>query len=226
MVHAAFLVPQGITEDPILIGVQGDRSSSPFQIIPQDAITIAVRAWNGTKKANERWTSLTLDQFLALELEDDFENLRAEEGAEITEELDFTRMPRHLFVHPFFFGTLEGKGTSSAKGAATKIIKRLQRIKKEVEPGDEEQIQDFIKGTLLVLAFLWAISRGLIPHIPLSNPPEVDGVDKACNRVLERLQGDEPESPPSKRTKRDSTPKSLIKEKTEGGRGNSPSRYQ
>jgi hypothetical protein len=112
----------------------------------------------------------------------------------IVEELDFTTMPRHLFVHPFIFGTLQGKGTSSAKSLATKIIKRLQLMKREVEPGDEEQIKDFIEGTLIILAFLWAINQGLVPPILLSNPPKADGVNEACNQILERLCSDKTES--------------------------------
>jgi hypothetical protein len=70
-------------------------------------------------KLDLRWRVPTLDQFLETRTEDDFAQLQAKTGAMISEETDFTHIPRHLFTHPSVFLMLGGKRNSPAKEASS-----------------------------------------------------------------------------------------------------------
>jgi hypothetical protein len=204
LLHSAILVPTGTFEEPVIIGIQGSRSTSPFQVIPLDPITRAIRTGR-TSKTSEKWTAPSLDQFLALTSETEFEELKAERGTEITEDMDFSRIPCHLFIHPFIFSLLDGRGTVPANSAGFKVVERLQRLQESPKPEEVEEIGELVQATHLTLSFLWAVSRGLINPIVLENPPEADGVDESCNLVLQRMRGNDEEPQNAKRSKSNSS---------------------
>jgi hypothetical protein len=56
-----------------------------------------------TTKTNEKWTTCTLDNFLASASETEFENLKVRKGTKITDDLDFSNIPGHLLIHPYMF---------------------------------------------------------------------------------------------------------------------------
>jgi hypothetical protein len=206
LLHNSILVPQGVWQEPSLIGIQGGKVTLPFRSIPLDQITKAIRSGRVTQKLNEKWTVPTLEQFLALSTEKEFENLRADQGDKTKkgpkEETDFTSIPQHLFIHPHLFGLLEGKGSATAKSAGLKLIERLQKLQRMAKDDKVEKIGEFIQQTHLTLTFIWSIGRGLADPIALENPPESDVVDEDCNWVLRRIRGDDTTAPkPSKRSK-------------------------
>ena len=225
LVHSTILVPTGMFEEPVMIGIQGSRATSPFQAIPLEPITKAIRRGR-TSKTSEKWTPPSLDQFLALSCEEDFESLKAEKGVKITEEFDFSSIPCHLFIHPFIFSLLNGRGNLPAGGAGFKVVERLQRLQKEAVPGEVEEIGKLIQATHLALAFLWAASRNLIEPVALKNPPEADGVDESCGLVLQRLRGNDEDPSHAKRTKSNSSNEDSPKKKRSKSKRRSPNSRQ
>jgi hypothetical protein len=203
LVHNIMLVPQEIGKDPVMICTQGNRSTSPFQAIPYSLICSSVRNRRGTDKTNLKWTWPTMEQFLQTSSEQEFEELQAKKGTKITDESDFTSIPRHLFVHPLVFLTLDGRGACSAKEAGTKLVLRIQELQSSNgDPEEAEEIMDFTNSAHLLLGFLWAVSRGQMPQTPLGHPPELDSVDEVCNLVLRRIREEsEPTSPKKAKTK-------------------------
>jgi hypothetical protein len=190
LVHNVMLVPQGLGQDPLVICTQGNRSTSPFQVIPLDLITNATRSRRGTPKSDLRWTIPTLDQFLETGSEDEFSKLQAETGTTIIDETDFTHIPRHLFTHPLVFLTLGGRGNSPAKEAGFKVVQKLQSLQARCTPEDLDEVKEFVQSAHLLLGFIWAVSRGLIVPIAMTHPPELDNVEEVCYIVLRRIRED------------------------------------
>jgi hypothetical protein len=56
VLHSTILVAQGMWEEPVLIGLQGSRATSPFRMIPVDQIITPIRTKRMTQKSNEMWT--------------------------------------------------------------------------------------------------------------------------------------------------------------------------
>jgi hypothetical protein len=72
-------------DKPVLIGIQGSSTTSPFQSIPIKPIMEAIQMKWMTQMTNKVWLVPSLEQFLASSSEEDFEGLKAEKGAKTPE---------------------------------------------------------------------------------------------------------------------------------------------
>ena len=175
LVHNLMLVPRGIGLEPVVVWhTQGNRSTLPFQVIPN---LITTASWSRRGKANRKWTVPSLEKFLEMHSKEQFDKLEAEAGVKIDKNLDFTTIPSHLFVHPLLFFEMEGKGNLSAKSAVARLVDRLQSLQSSASSEEAEGIGAFIASTHLALGFIWAVNKGIIVPILLEYPPEADSVD-------------------------------------------------
>jgi hypothetical protein len=117
-IHSAILIPQSIGKPPIIIGIQGNGSTSPFRVIPAEAVTTASRTGRSTVSLDAKWRIPLLRQFLEVENEEEFGNLKADESTEEEEKNtpDFFKMPNHVFCHPFMVFALKGRGSIGDEG--------------------------------------------------------------------------------------------------------------
>ncbi len=186
-IHSAILIPQSIGKPPIIVGIQGNRSTSPFRVIPAEAITTASRTGRATVSSYSRWRIPSLKQFLEVENEEEFESLKADESTEEEEKNkpDFFQRPNHVFCHPFMIFALEGRGSIGAGEAGVKVVEQLNAMKDSAEANDVESVAGFIVGAHPTLAFLWAANQGLSEPVKLTFPPDSDNVDELCNNTLQ-----------------------------------------
>jgi hypothetical protein len=191
LVHSAVLISQSIGKSPIIVGIQGNRSTSPFRIIPAEAATTAARTGRATVLVPTKGKFLSLTQFLEAGTEKKFLGLKSIKDNNKTEEnkIDFSKLPSHVFGHPAILSPLEGRGSIPTGKAGAKNVGQLNNMMKEGDDSDVEAIANFIVGAHLTLAFLWIIGRGLLEPVKLEDPPELDSVDEACQNTLRRLQG-------------------------------------
>jgi hypothetical protein len=127
LIHSAILVQQD-RYDPVIVGIQGNRSTSPFREIPANVdMTRAVRTGRSTASSNTRWTPPSIDQFLQITSGKEFEELKSKPGDDLPM-VDFRKLPNHLLTHAFVFHALEGKGVMSASGAGMKVIARMEEL--------------------------------------------------------------------------------------------------
>jgi hypothetical protein len=171
LVHSAVLISQSIGKSPIIVGIQGNRSTSPFRVIPAEAATTEARTGRTTASSNARWKVPSLAQFLEAGTEKEFLGLRAIKDDDKENELDFSQLPNHVFGHPAILSPLEGRGSIPAGEAGAKIVQELNDMTREGDDVDVEAIANFIVGSHLTLAFLWIISRGLSEPVKLTDPP-------------------------------------------------------
>ena len=191
LVHSAVLISQSVGKSPIIVGIQGNRPTSPFRVIPAEAATTEARTGRATVSATARWKVPSFTQFLETGTKKEFLGLKAVKDDDETEEIeiDFSKLPNHMFGHPAILSPLEGRGSIPAGEAGAKIVGELNDMTKEGDDSDVETIANFIVGSHLTLAFLWIIGRGLLEPVKLEDPPELDSVDEACQNTLRRLQG-------------------------------------
>jgi hypothetical protein len=139
-----------------------------------------------------------MKQFLETNDEEEFAALSAEAGAKIDDGVDLINLPNHVLGHPMVMQALKWKGTLPAKEAATLLLDAIGRIHDAFEEDEDEESSsprdEFVKECHLTLAYLWATSKGLTSTVELSDPPETDMVQEACEAVRERLR---PEGSPA-----------------------------
>jgi hypothetical protein len=116
MVHSIILVSPTLGEEPILVGIQGNRAVSPIRAIPTTSTIVQIRNRRGTAMVDARWKMPSMDQFLEVTSEDEFESLTAEADAIIEPETDFVDLPNHTMTHPIIFRTLGGGRRNACKG--------------------------------------------------------------------------------------------------------------
>ncbi len=64
LVHSLILVSPSLGENPILLGIQGNRAVSPLKVISTDPIITKIRKSRGAGRADKRWTMPSMEQFL------------------------------------------------------------------------------------------------------------------------------------------------------------------
>jgi hypothetical protein len=141
--------------------------------------------------------SSSLTQFLEAGTEKEFLGLRAIKDNEDKNQLDFSKLPNHVFGHLAIPSPLEGRGSIPAGKA---IVGGLNNMRREGDDADKEAMANFIVRSHLTLAFLWIISRGPSQPIKLTDPPKSNRVEEACQNALRRLQR-KGEEQPAKRSK-------------------------
>ncbi len=104
LVHSAVLISQSVGKSPIIVGIHGNRSTSPFRVIPAEAATTAARTGRARASATARWKVPSLTQFLEAGTEKEFLGLRAIKDNEDKNQLDFSKLPNpvshtHLRAH-------------------------------------------------------------------------------------------------------------------------------
>jgi hypothetical protein len=91
--HDIILVPQKFGEVPVMIRIQGNQSTSPFQAIPIEDITIVIKSKRITTKSDKKWSAPSFIQFLEVSNKEDFDGLVAKERAKIPEGTNFEDIP-------------------------------------------------------------------------------------------------------------------------------------
>jgi hypothetical protein len=121
-----------------------------------------------------------LEQFLEVETETEFGNLRPKEdaGENEEEEINFFQWPNHIFAHPTVLFVLEGQGSMEANNAGSNIVDQLNGIKVAATAEDAEAIAEFLMGSYQTLAFLWIVGKGLSEPAKLTDPPEPDSIER------------------------------------------------
>jgi hypothetical protein len=152
-----------------------------------EAVTTESRTVRLTVSFNTKWRIPSLRQFLEVENEEEFGNLKANESTEEAEKKtpDFFKMPNHVFCHHFVVFALEGRGSIGADEARAKVVEQLNAMKDSAKPNDVDSVAGFIMGAHLTLAFLWVTSQGLSDPVKVTFPSESNNVEELCNNTLQ-----------------------------------------
>jgi hypothetical protein len=148
------------------MGIQGNRVSSPLWVIPEDAVIKGIRKSGGSRSFNLRWTIPTLKQFLKTLDERGFDMLSPDPKAKLKPEMNFIDLPNHIMTHPFVFEALDGMGEIPAKVAKAALVRDIRDVQEHDNPEDAVEMEEFIQGSHLPLAYIWAINRGLANPSP------------------------------------------------------------
>jgi hypothetical protein len=148
LLHHCFTVSEP-GERPILVGVNGNRYSSPFKAFdpdeatarlkPPTAITQTPRISTRSKPAGSESKHFipTLRQFLEVEYESDFQALAGNDNGEEVETL--AEWPTSFLLHPEVFACLEGIKEIRAREAAIVIIKAIVQAYDPAKDGDAQR---------------------------------------------------------------------------------------
>jgi hypothetical protein len=116
----------------------------------------------------------TVEQFLDVIDVINFGKLSGQKDTKIDPSIDFIELPNHVMTHPWLFTVLDGSGETKAKIAGALLVQSLTKLKNKADEANKNEVQEFINGCHLTLAYLWATCKGLIyTEISPSEPSRI-----------------------------------------------------
>jgi hypothetical protein len=179
MLHNAFITNHGGRNTPTIVGVWGTRMSSPFKEISKSA-TAPLRV-PITRRSLAEAKVPSLEEFLECGSGLDFQQLEGKDSDRLVASL--AMKPNSFWVHPTTFIAFGGPQHYRASALAIRVIASLRDSEDELSQPSVDA-----RGLYNLLVFLWAVEKGYSASVLISDPPDTDDFDAACQEATSRLE--------------------------------------